>query len=470
MQNCSRVASGKLFAILAAVILMCSGLLCAQMQKPASNEVIDDSAMTAAVTRARDAFLAGKPFNRCDVAVLVKDTSSTQWRRGQVNGSNLSYTASAIKLAYLTALMHRLHESGQQPNALDAAARPMIEKSDNFQTGMVVDAITQAPNIADITTTSDPRYAPWLEKRKYTMNFLRAEGVLGDQVLIHKTYPTNSGNDLVGAEKLARADMGMNTLQPVAAAELMRRIATGTIEPQATRYMMDLLSRDRWQAGVAAAPGFPPGTHIMSKAGWAYSNANDIVYGKLPGGTEVIIAILTNGFVQPYKTDPPPHEKSVLSEFAELLLLDLGLIPNADEAYLDTSAQNVQLTGDWQRIQQPGCYPAGAPGGGKSALVKHCAGNSRVVWKLPHVNGGIYEICVAYPQAADRTTSATYVVHHTDGTSTVTINQQKVGGRWNLLGNFRLSAGSAAVELLDVGSPANTVAAGAIRVLPWPAQ
>ena len=429
----------------------------------------DDSQVHTALERARSAFLKGKPFNRCDVAVMIQDTPGSPWRRAEINGVNLTYPASCVKLAYLAAAMHWSRENNVPPNTLDKAVRPMIEKSDNVQTGVVVDAITSAPNIADIQTTSDGRYASWFAARHYTMRYLEREGLLYDQVLLHKTYPTNSGNDLIGAEKFARADGGMNQMQPLATAELIARIATGNLEPQATQYMRDVLKHDRWGFSSATGPGFPPGTTYLNKAGWAYSNANDIAYAELPTGQRVVLSVFTNAFIQPYRSDPSPHEKTILGEFAELLLLELGMIPGADQGYFDTSGTSVKVKGDWKKIEMAGCAPSGAPGSGMSALSKSAGdGSARIEWNLSVPKVGRYEVCVAYPQSPDRTPAATYTVHHADGTSTVSVNQRKVGGRWNRLGDYRFEAGKGSVELSDAGATSTTVAAGALRALRWP--
>jgi hypothetical protein len=433
-------------------------------------QIVDDPQLTNAVSHAREAFLKAKPFNRCDVAVLTSDTSGSDvWRRGQVNGKNYTYPASAIKLAYLAAAMHWCRQNNKPPQALDAAVRPMIEKSDNVQTGVVVDAITQAPNIADIQTTSDVRYAPWFAARHYTMNFLQGENLLQGQVLLHKTYPTNSGSDLAGAEKFARADGGMNTMQPLASAELMLRIATGSLEPQATNYMRDVLTHDRWGFSSATGPGFPPGTLYLNKAGWAYTNANDIAYAELPDGKRMVLSVFSNAYIQPYKSDPSPHEKTVLGEFAELLLLELGWIHNADEGYFGVSAEQVKMSGAWQKFSGTGCAPSGAPGAGTAALTKPCGdGSARLQWPLSLKRTGLYEVCVAYPQSPDRTSAASYVVHHADGATSVAVDQRHIGGRWKKLGDFRFEPGSGSIELSDAGAPGTSVAAGAVRALAWP--
>jgi hypothetical protein len=38
----------------------------------------------------------------------------------------------------------------------------MITVSDNLETGIIVDIVTGAPNIVNLTKSSDPRFAPWV--------------------------------------------------------------------------------------------------------------------------------------------------------------------------------------------------------------------------------------------------------------------------------------------------------------------
>jgi hypothetical protein len=52
-----------------------------------------------------------------------------------------------------------------------------------------------------------------------------------------------------------------------------------------------------------------------------------------------------------------------------------------------------------------------------------------------------------YPQGANRSTTAPYIVYYAGGSSTVNINQQTRGGQWVSLGSFSMNAGSNQVKL-----------------------
>lgn len=53
-----------------------------------------------------------------------------------------------------------------------------------------------------------------------------------------------------------------------------------------------------------------------------------------------------------------------------------------------------------------------------------------------------YEVFVWYSQGANRASAAPYFVHHTAGSTKVSVNQQVNGGRWVSLGTFSFAAGT----------------------------
>ncbi len=55
---------------------------------------------------------------------------------------------------------------------------------------------------------------------------------------------------------------------------------------------------------------------------------------------------------------------------------------------------------------------------------------------------GDYQVYCWYPQGANRTVGAPYVIAYNGGTVTVPVNQQSGGGAWNLLGTFNFALGT----------------------------
>ncbi len=55
---------------------------------------------------------------------------------------------------------------------------------------------------------------------------------------------------------------------------------------------------------------------------------------------------------------------------------------------------------------------------------------------------GDYQISEWHPQGSNRTAGAPYIISHSGGSTTLFVNQQVDGGKWNLLGSFNLPSGS----------------------------
>ena len=93
---------------------------------------------------------------------------------------------------------------------------------------------------------------------------------------------------------------------------------------------------------------------------------------------------------------------------------------------------------------------------------------SAVRWGPAIPSDDRYEVRVSYPAASNRATNATYVVHHAEGSTPVTVNQQvrgeaaPRGGEWTSLGTFPFRAGiDGRVELTDAAD--GVVVADAVR-------
>ena len=109
----------------------------------------------------------------------------------------------------------------------------MLVDSDNVATGVVVDAVSGAPN----GPVEGADYDAWFRRRLVTEDLLSRHGLLDGQRLANKTYPTNSGATPVGLERLALERHGRNLMHADAAARLMHAIVTGEFGWPAARYL-----------------------------------------------------------------------------------------------------------------------------------------------------------------------------------------------------------------------------------------
>jgi Beta-lactamase enzyme family len=420
---------------------------------PASPElppIVNDAALAAAVAQARERFLGRQPFRRFDVTVLQR-ADDGRWRRGSVGGAELAYPASAVKLAYMVAAVHWCAEHDRAPDCLDADVRPMIVDSDNVATGRAVDAISGAPNVE---SDSDEGFDAWLEKRRYTERLLASLGLLGSQRLLNKTWPTNSGEEPLGFEKLSIARIGRNAMAPDESARLMLAIEEGVIEPQATSYMKSLLQRERFGGHGSFGRGLPPATDYRAKIGNAYDTLQEIAAITLPDRRRFVIAAFSDGLNQ---QDPEPHDVGTLGDYVEELL---QVLPTPGGA----------SSGAWRRIVSAQAAPPGwgeiARDGARSesgkVLTSDVAGAS-YTWRIAVPNPGRYELAAWYPASAAQTANAAYTLSGGDGTAVVELDQRHWHARWLPLGTVDVAGSEVIVTVRNAGT--GTLVADALRVV-----
>ena len=279
--------------------------------------VRNDARMQAAVEGARTTFLASQRFDRLDVTVLLaaKDGS---WLRGSVGGESPWYPASCVKLGYAIAAVRFCESQGRAADCLDDSVLPMLRDSDNVATGVVVDAITGAPN----GPVEGADYDAWFARRLYTENLLAQHDLLAGQRFINKTYPTNSGEEPAGLEALARERHGRNSMHADGAANLMLALVTGEFGEPAADYIRSRLRRPLVSRNSSMGGGFPDGTVYESKIGDAYDTLAEIVHAELPDGRRLIIAAFSNGRDP---DGPDEQDLTALAGFSKLLIERLPL-------------------------------------------------------------------------------------------------------------------------------------------------
>lgn len=451
------------------VLLLLAIVVCGTFSALADTQVftiVDDAAMNTIVAQVRSNFLAIKPYvSRLDIAVLVPGTNGT-WKRGSYNPNNVAYPASCVKLPYMAAAMYWCRINNKPYDYLDWCVRPMIVDSDNYATGDVVDQITGAPNYS--TSTMDATFWTWYNKRLFTENYLSGRGLLENQTMIHKTYPTNSGSTPTGAELLAKDYRGGNLMQPKCSASLMLEIIKGAIEPDANAYMRELLTHDRWGGNSEFGFGLPPGCIYENKLGLAYDTLEDIAYVRFPNGKEMILAAYCNGFVSPETGNPYPYDASLLGVFAEMMYEALGLdTGNPAKLKIDNISPQVTVSGAWSTGTDKNVDYDMYGDSYFYTLTERTATKS-VTWNLNVPQTGKYEICVWSPQKSTGTT-ITYTVNHAAGATAVSIDQTHCGGRWVRLGDFNFNTGQGTVVLTNKSSKTGkTVMADCVKATMWP--
>jgi hypothetical protein len=430
-------------------------------------KIVDDPQISSLVAKVRADFLRKHPYvSRLDCTLLIPGEDGT-WRRGSYNPEVIAYPASCVKLAYLASAMYWCRINGHPYNYLDNNIRSMIVHSDNPATGRVVDAVTGTPNYQ--TSVRDQQFEVWYQKRLFTENYLKSHGLLENQTVMHKTYPSNSGGSPNGAEKVALDLRNGNRLQAKCSASLMLGIVKGAIEPEANQYMRDLLRTERWDRNSEFGFGLPPGSIYENKYGQAYDTLEDIAYILLPNGREFFLSAFSNGYVEPEKSNPSPYNVSLLGGYCESLIEALGLDQGCPpKIKIDNTDPNVTVSGDWSMGTDPKT-DYDMYGSNYLFTTVDNAGSKNITWHLKVPVTGLYEVCVWYPQKKSGGI-VVYTVNHAKGSNGVDVNQRVCGGRWFRLGDFEFKAGEGSVVLANQlrSIPNQVVTADAVKITKWP--
>jgi RHS repeat-associated protein len=89
-------------------------------------------------------------------------------------------------------------------------------------------------------------------------------------------------------------------------------------------------------------------------------------------------------------------------------------------------------------------------------------------WSIPGsliAATGSYQLYARWPASASHTPEAVYTIAYEGGTASVTVNQKKNGGQWNLLGTFPFNAGGSGYKVTLADSALGKVAADAIYIV-----
>jgi len=91
-------------------------------------------------------------------------------------------------------------------------------------------------------------------------------------------------------------------------------------------------------------------------------------------------------------------------------------------------------------------------------------GQDIATWSFQVTQAGRYQVYAWWYEGEWRPADVPYLVRHHLGSSTVRMNQQINGGRWNLLGTYEF-AGSGSVTISDAASSGQDIVADAVRIV-----
>lgn len=129
----------------------------------------------------------------------------------------------------------------------------------------------------------------------------------------------------------------------------------------------------------------------------------------------------------------------------------------------DTNDPECNLTGNWSNSTIPGYW-----GTTLSQRAPIGNGDSYATFKPNLPKEGEYEVFAWWVSAVDRSTETPFIINHKNGISTVRVNQQINGSRWNSLGKFIFNGNEN--DSISVSNDATTgsyVIADGLRILSY---
>jgi len=129
----------------------------------------------------------------------------------------------------------------------------------------------------------------------------------------------------------------------------------------------------------------------------------------------------------------------------------------------DNDGPNFEAIGTWSTgSTAPGHY-------GADYRFANTPSSNYCNWYLNSPTDGYYDVYAWWSQGTNRTDAATYQVRTSASTFDYVVNQQILGGQWNLLGRHWLPQGDGFVRLLATGPSSRVAIADAVRFVgPFP--
>ncbi|HAL45884.1 MAG TPA: hypothetical protein DCP47_08230 [Phycisphaerales bacterium] len=123
---------------------------------------------------------------------------------------------------------------------------------------------------------------------------------------------------------------------------------------------------------------------------------------------------------------------------------------------VDNTSSSSSRTGTWQTSTAPGYYNTGSVWARDGATF---------TWNFTPTQTGTHTVSMWWTQWESRSTSIPVVIKHANGTSTVYINQQSNGGKWNTLGSYTFNSGTSYYVKLTAQPAPTSTCADAIKVV-----
>jgi beta-lactamase class A len=273
-----------------------------------------DDGLTAKLSRVADATLKEFPkLTANNLALSVIDLSKPeQIVRADYHGDAAFYPASLVKLFFMVETYHQ----GRTSAEIERALREMIQVSDNDAAAFLLDVLTDTASGSELEGKA---LDDFIDRRRKLNRYFASLGYDISAMIKPWSFGPFGRDTQIMGEKLAnRNRASANSI----ASLLLWIVRRHAISPQASEAMLALLERPlspprptENQVKAFLGESLPSGARLWSKEGDTSEVRHDAAYVELPGGTKLIIVVLTRGAADD-KALLPALGKRLLGEMA----------------------------------------------------------------------------------------------------------------------------------------------------------
>ena len=230
--------------------------------------------------------------------------------RADYNGDTSFYPASLVKLFFMVETYHQGHITPE----IERALREMISVSDNDAAGFLLDVLTDTASGSELKGKALDEFID--HRRKLNRYFASLGYDISAMIKPWSFGPFGRDMQIMGEGLINRNRASANSL----ASLLLWIVRRRAVSSQASEAMLGLLERPlsplrptENQVKEFLGESVPTGTRLWSKEGDTGEVRHDAAYVELPGGTKLIIVVLTRGAAD-NKTLLPFIGKHLLAE------------------------------------------------------------------------------------------------------------------------------------------------------------
>lgn len=382
-------------------------------------EFIDDDAGSLLIAEICSHFISRSKFEKVAVTVLSKGNDDT-WSAAHYNNEELMYPASVTKLMCLPGIAIHSRKTENFDTKYFGMLQNIFNRSSNEDFGTIVDLVSKTENyFADTFDTS--RYNRWLENRKFFEEALDGYGVLKNQKVHMKTYPSNTSSFPEGAEAHSFETLGGNRMRTDLTSKTTLGLMTGIIESHYNEKVKALLKGKRLGGLDLVGFGLPPDSVIYNKVGFGVGRFCDSAYVILPEGQKMVITVFS-------RLSP----NSGFSDIDETPRAMLGVLVEEILSKLVNTNKVSKYVSNLDSHEYPDASTVGANSLFPTTVLPTLSETEYLAMKFRNIKPGNYEIAYAYSNLPKNIASMAVAVTNSEDQliTTFDIDTEKVGNRW----------------------------------------